>query len=250
MQLPTVFLDRPIAHRALHDTARGRPENSIEAISAAIQAGYGIEIDLQLSSDGEAMVFHDDDLARLTTRTGKLREHSAAELGAMPLRHGQERIPTLSQVLQLVAGKAPLLIEVKDQDGAMGPRVGTLEAAAVRALSGYIGPVALMSFNPNSVAALARLAPGLPRGLTTCAWNADDAPQVPEATRSRLRGIPDYDRVGACFISHDKSDLDRPRVAELQRGGAAVLCWTVRSAAQEAEARKVAQNITFERYEA
>ncbi|MDO6586353.1 glycerophosphodiester phosphodiesterase family protein [Salipiger sp. 1_MG-2023] len=250
MQLPAAFLDRPIAHRALHNTQRGRPENSIEAISAAIQAGYGIEIDLQLSSDGEAMVFHDYDLSRLTTQTGAVRDRSAAQLATIQLRHGQERIPTLAQVLKLVAGKTALLIEVKDQDGAMGPDVGALEAAAVRALDGYIGPVALMSFNPHSVAALARMAPGLPRGLTTCAWDADDSPLVPAATRASLREIPDYDRVGACFISHDRRDLARPRVAELQRDGAAVLCWTVRSPEQEAEARKVAQNITFEGYEA
>ncbi len=250
MQLPPAFLERPIAHRALHDTARGRPENSLAAISAAIQAGYGIEIDLQLSRDGEAMVFHDYDLSRLTTQTGAVRQHSAAELGAIQLRHGQESIPTLAQVLALVGGKAPLLVEIKDQDGAMGPNVGTLEAAAARALSGYIGPVAVMSFNPASVAAMARLAPGLPRGLTTCGWDPDDEPLVREATRARLRGIPDYDAVGACFISHDKSDLGRPRVAELKRACAAVLCWTVRSPEQEVQARKIAQNITFEGYAA
>lgn len=167
MQLPAAFLDRPIAHRALHDTRRGRPENSIEAISAAIQAGYGIEIDLQLSSDGEAMVFHDYDLSRLTTQTGAVRELSAAQLADIQLRHGQESVPTLAQVLKLVAGKTALLIEVKDQDGAMGPDVGALEAAAVRALDGYIGPVALMSFNPHSVAALAR------DGAGAAAWSYD-----------------------------------------------------------------------------
>ncbi|EIE49752.1 phosphodiesterase [Salipiger aestuarii] len=250
MQLPSAFLERPIAHRALHDSERGRPENSLSAISAAIQAGYGIEIDLQLSRDGEAMVFHDDDLSRLTTQTGPVRQHSAAELGAITLRHGHDPIPTLVQVLALVAGKAPLLIEIKDQDGAMGPNVGALETAAARALAGYIGPVAVMSFNPASVAAMARRAPGLPRGLTTCGWDAEDQPLVPEATRARLRGIPDYDAVGACFISHDKSDLSRPRVADLKRDGAAVLCWTVRSPEQETEARKIAQNITFEGYAA
>lgn len=153
--LPASFLDRPIAHRAYHDIAAGRPENSVEAIIAAIEAGYGIEIDLQLSADGVAMVFHDYDLDRLTEETGPVRARSAAALGAIALKHGSRGIPTFAEVLTLVAGQVPLLVEVKDQDGAMGPDVGPLEAAAVQALRCYDGPVALMSFNPHSVAALA-----------------------------------------------------------------------------------------------
>ncbi len=248
--LPAAFLDRPIAHRALHDAASGRPENSVEAIGAAVAAGYGIEIDLQLSSDGEAMVFHDYDLARLTAQSGPVRQRSAVELGAIPLRHGQAGIPTLAEVLSMVAGKVPLLIEFKDQDGAMGPDVGALERAAVAALSGYDGPVALMSFNPHTVAALARLAPDLPRGLTTCAFTAEDYPTLPPATRERLRGIPDFERTGASFISHHWRDLGNPRVTALRTAGTPVLCWTIRTPAEEAQARKVAQNITFEGYAA
>ena len=249
-ELPAAFLDRPIAHRALHDTLQGRPENSVEAVRAAVEAGYGIEIDLQLSSDGEAMVFHDYDLARLTAVEGPVRARSAAELGAIPLRYGAAGIPTLAEVLALVAGRVPLLIEVKDQDGGMGPDVGPLERRAAELLAGYDGPVALMSFNPHSVAALARLAPDLPRGLTTCGYTADDYPTLPPATRERLRRIPDFDRTGSSFISHHWRDLGSPRVAQLQAAGVPVLCWTIRSPAEEAEARKVAGNITFEGYTA
>jgi glycerophosphoryl diester phosphodiesterase len=248
--LPASFLDRPIAHRAYHDIAAGRPENSVEAIIAAIEAGYGIEIDLQLSSDGVAMVFHDYDLDRLTAETGPLRARSAAALGAIPLRHGAKGIPTFAEVLALVAGQVPLLVEIKDQDGAMGPDVGALEAAAARALAGYAGPVALMSFNPHSVAALAALAPDTPRGITTCAYQGADAEQLPEARLASLRDIADFDRTGACFISHDWRDLSAPRVAELRAAGVPVLCWTVRSPEDEAVARAVAHNITFEGYPA
>ncbi|MAB04801.1 MAG: phosphodiesterase [Rhodobacteraceae bacterium] len=249
-ELPAAFLDRPIAHRALHDIAQGRPENSVEAIRAAIDAGYGIEIDLQPSSDGEAMVFHDYDLARLTVQDGPVCGHDAAALGALPLRHGQSGIPTLAEVLALVDGRVPLLIEVKDQDGSMGPDVGALEAAAARALTGYQGPVALMSFNPHSVAALARLLPEIPRGLTTCDYRAEHYPGLPAATRDSLRGIPDFDRCGASFISHNWRDLDSPRVAELRAAGVPVLCWTVRAPEDETQARRVAHNITFEGYPA
>ncbi|WP_370049698.1 MULTISPECIES: glycerophosphodiester phosphodiesterase family protein [Salipiger] len=248
--LPASFLDRPIAHRAYHDIAAGRPENSVEAIIAAVEAGYGIEIDLQLSSDGVAMVFHDYDLDRLTAETGPLRARSAAALGAIPLRNGSKGIPTFAEVLALVAGQVPLLVEIKDQDGAMGPDVGALEAAAAQVLAGYAGPVAVMSFNPHSVAALAELAPDIPRGLTTCAYRGGDAEQLPEARLAGLRAIADFDRTGACFISHDWRDLTAPRVAELRAAGVPVLCWTVRSPEDEAVARAVAHNITFEGYPA
>lgn len=161
--LPSSFLNSPIAHRALHGMQEHCPENSRAAIRAAIAAGYGIEIDLQLSADGQAMVFHDDDLDRLTEASGPVRARSAAELAAIPLKNSAgEGIPTFAEVLEIVAGQVPLLVEIKDQDGAMGPEVGPLEAAAVAALEGYAGPVALMSFNPYSMAEVARLAPDIP----------------------------------------------------------------------------------------
>ena len=248
--LPVAFLKAPIAHRALHDIAAGRPENSPAAIEAACQAGYGIEIDLQLSSDGEAMVFHDYDLKRLTDTEGPVRQRSAAELGQIRLKGGTDTIPTLSEVLQLVAGRVPLLIEIKDQDGAMGANVGALEAAAARVLQGYRGPVAVMSFNPHSMVAMAGLAPEIPRGLTTCDFSAEDWPLLPAGTRARLRDIPDYDAARACFISHEACDLDAARVSDLKARGAAILCWTIKSAEAEAAARRVAHNVTFEGYAA
>ena len=250
MTLPPGFLTRPIAHRAYHDNAAGRPENSLAAMRAAVDAGYGIEIDLQLSSDGVAMVFHDYDLGRLTGSTGPVATRTAAELAGISLLHGTEGIPTLTQVLDVVAGRVPLLIEIKDQDGALGPNIGGLEAATAETLQGYWGPVALMSFNPHSIAAMAQLAPHLPRGLTTSAYRPDDWAPVPAAVCDTLREIPDYDRTGSCFISHEAFDLGRPRVAELKAQGAAVMCWTIRSPKAEAAARRIAQNITFEGYAA
>ncbi|MDQ2090629.1 glycerophosphodiester phosphodiesterase family protein [Marimonas arenosa] len=247
--LDPVFLARPIAHRALHDMADARPENSRAAIRAAIAAGYGIEIDLQLSLDGHAMVFHDYDLGRLTPETGPIRQRSAAELAAIPLKHGDgESVPTLEDVLALVAGRAPLLIEIKDQDGAMGSNVGPLEYAAAEALKSYQGPVALMSFNPHAVDVLRQLLPETTRGITTCGYSPLDWPLLSDATCDHLRLIPDYDAVGASFVSHDVKDLHNPRLTELKAHGAHVLTWTVTSPEIEAEARKVAENITFEGY--
>jgi glycerophosphoryl diester phosphodiesterase len=163
------------------------------------------------------------------------------------LKSTEEGIPTLAEVLSLVQGKAPLLIEIKDQDGAMGPTVGPLEEAAVTALEGYTGACALMSFNPHSVAHLADCAPHIPRGLVTSAYREADWPLPPELCK-RLRQIDEIDRIGASFISHEASDLSRPRVAELKAQGVDVLCWTIRSPEAEAVARRVAQNVTFEGY--
>ena len=248
--LPPVFLTTPIAHRALHDRAAGRPENSRAAIRAAVAAGYGIEIDLQLSADGQAMVFHDYDLKRLTAETGPVRQRSATDLGRITLASGDgEGIPTLAEVLEIVAGQVPLLIEIKDQDGGMGPDVGPLEQAAARVLQGYGGPVAVMSFNPHSVAAFGAAAPGLPRGLTTSAYDPGDW-NLSRATCDRLRDIPDFDRVGASFISHEAADLARDRVQALRAAGVPVLCWTIRSEAQDRAARAFADNVTFEGYAA
>ncbi|EEE38023.1 glycerophosphoryl diester phosphodiesterase [Rhodobacteraceae bacterium KLH11] len=246
--LPNEFLQRPIAHRALHDISAQRPENSRAAIAAAIEAGYGIEIDLQRTRDNRAMVFHDYDMTRLTGQPGPIQQVTAAQAQAQTLLHSDdEGIPSLDEVLQLVAGKTPLLIELKDQDGAMGPDIGALEADVVRALQGYDGPVALMSFNPHTVAELARLAPHLPRGLVTCAYEPK-VELLPQPVCDHLREIPDFDRVGASFISHEARDLSRPRVAELKAQGVPILCWTIRSAMQEGEARKIADNVTFEGY--
>lgn len=248
--LPKSFLTRPLAHRALHDIHAGRPENSRTAISAAMEAGYGVEIDVQLSADGVAIVFHDDALDRLTHERGWVRARSCEDLAAIPLLGGDEGIPTLSEVLKLVGGAVPVLIEIKDQDGALGKGVGPLETSVAQALARYEGPVAVMSFNPHSVAAFGKLAPEVPRGLVTSAYIASEWAPVPEATCDRLREIPDYDRVGASFISHEVTDLRRSRVAALKQRGATILCWTVTSAAQERMARRVVDGITFEGYAA
>ena len=248
-ELPAAFLTLPVAHRALHDLRHGRPENSRAAIRAAMAAGYAIEIDLQAASDGCPMVFHDDLLDRVTPAQGRVRDRSRAELEAIPLSGGNgETIPTLQEVLDLVAGQVPLLIEIKDQDGQLGANTGALEAATARALTGYAGPVAVMSFNPHAVAALAKYAPDIPRGLVTSAHDPKDWEGLPVDVCDRLREIPDFDSSQACFISHEVADLASPRVGELRAQGVPVLCWTVTSAAMEKEARKIAHNVTFERY--
>ncbi len=190
--LPADLLNTPIAHRAYHNRAERRPENSRAAMRAAIAAGYGIEMDLQLSSDGVAMVFHDEDLERLTGQAGLLNTRTAADLGQVQLLDGDETIPTFAEVLELVDGRVPLLVELKDQTLTMSETDGMLEAVVARALSQYQGDVAVMSFNPHSIAHMARLAPDLPRGLTTSSYDPQDWAPLDPAICNHLRDIPDY----------------------------------------------------------
>lgn len=242
--LPAAFLERPIAHRALH--GRDRPENSLGACAAAVAQGYGIEIDLQRAACGTPMVFHDDDLDRLTPEKGPVGEKSADMLRGLPLNGSDERIPTLQDVLAQVAGRVPLLIEIKDQTGCMGPDIGPLERATLAALDGYQGAVALMSFNPHSAAFCARHAPHLPVGLTTSAYRRANWPELDDATRAHLSTLPGAEN--HAFVSHDHLDLDSPRLIPLKAQGMPILTWTIRSPEEEARARRVADNVTFEGY--
>lgn len=246
--LPAAFLSRPLAHRGLHDPAAGVIENSRAAFTAAIEGGYGIELDLQLSADGEAMVFHDDDLARVTGAEGPVGARSAAELGALNLKGGAETIPTLAEVLSLVAGRAPLLVEIKDQSRAMAPVDGRLERRAAALLGAYDGPVALMSFNPHSVTECRDAAPGIARGRTTCAFAEGHWRRLPAARRAALARLDDLDALGCGFISHQHDDLRSDAVAAVKATGRPVLAWTIRSRAEEEAARAVANGITFEGY--
>ena len=248
--LPRAFVARPLAHRGLHDRARGVIENSPAAFRAALAEGYGIECDVQLSSDGQAMVFHDEELDRLTAETGPVKARPAAELGLIGLTGATDTIPTLDAMLALVAGQVPLLIEIKDQSLVLGPTDGVLERAVARALDGYDGPVAVMSFNPHAVAAFHAAAPEVPVGLVTCDFAPDEWPGVPQARCADLVSMPDLGRVGACFISHDRADLQAAPVAAAKAAGHTILCWTVRSLDQERAAREIADNITFEGYRA
>ncbi len=240
--LPDVFRRTPLAHRALHDPDRGIIENSLAAVRAAIGKGYGVELDLQLSSDGQAMVFHDDTLDRLTWSHGAVHRFPASLLETFVLKGGRDRPMPLPKMLKEIRGRVPVLLELKDQ----GDRdTGMLERATAAALGRYKGPVAVMSFNPRMVGRLAKMAPDIPRGLTTGTF---DGEALPEQIKAHLQAIADFDAVGASFISHEAADLGSPHVARIKAQGHPVLTWTIRSRDEEARARTIADNITFEGY--
>jgi len=248
MALDPRFLTTPLAHRGFHDASLGVVENSAAAFQRAIEHGYGIETDVQMSSDGHAIVFHDDILDRMTTESGPVRDRTVADLAKIKFCDSPETIPTLAKTLDQVSGKVPLLIEIKDQDGALGPNTGELGRSLARHLQDYQGPVAVMSYNPNAVADVRDQLPKLPLGLVTSTFGDPMWHAVPPERREALAKIADIERVNASFVSHDHTNLASVRVAELKSAGLAIFCWTIRSKAQEIDARRIADTITFEGY--
>jgi len=242
------FKSGPIAHRCLHDSAAGKPENSWEALDAALISGLAVEIDIQLSADGQAMVFHDAELERLTAETGLLSEHSADVLSDIPLKGGSKTIPTLVDFLNHIDGRIPVLVEIKDQSGDISDIESGIEKAVCHAIQGHHDTVALMSFNPHIIAKCKDLVSDVPLGLVTDPFKRADWPDVPAKRRAELATISEYKALGASFISHNVKDLASPAVQRIKDMGGTVFCWTVRSDVQEQEARLIADSVTFEGY--
>ncbi|REJ61266.1 MAG: phosphodiesterase [Proteobacteria bacterium] len=245
--LDPAFLKTPIAHRALHDATKGVYENCRSAIIAAIEHGYAIEIDLQLSADGRAMVFHDDTLDRLTDKHGDVSDYTAAELTQIKVGSGQDVIEPLEDILRLVDGRVPLLIELKDQSRQLSQTDGRLEQATIDALSLYEGAVAVMSFNPHMIATMAKLSPDLPLGLTTGSF-MDPTWGIDAERIEHLSQIADFDPTRYSFVSHFALELAAPCIQMLKDQGTAIFTWTIRSPEAEAVARQTVDNITFEGY--
>jgi len=226
---PADLLAKPFAHRGLHGL--GVAENSRAAFRAAIQAGHGIELDVQATVDGEAIVFHDYDLSRLTGSQGYLAEMTAAALREISLKGENEGLPTLKEILDLIGGRAPLLIEVKSP----GRRVAALSGAVRRALVGYEGPVAVMSFNPSVARWFAAHAPDILRGLVV---TEEGRPK-----RNRLKRRLSLLWSQADFLAYDIRDLPSAFAAA---SGLPVATWTVRTEAQRTTATAHADQIIYE----
>jgi glycerophosphoryl diester phosphodiesterase len=232
---------RPFAHRGLH----GGPvvENTLQAADAAIAAKYGIECDIQLTADGELVVFHDDMLDRLTVAAGPLTARTLADVKTIAYRETPGRIPTLGEFLVHVAGRAPLLIELKsrwDSDVRAAER-----AAAI--LANYSGPFALMSFDPWLLRALKLSAPQLPRGIVAERRYDDPDWRLTPAQKFGLGNLTHVAQTWPHFVAYRVGDL--PALAPLLARnlfGMPLLTWTVRSRAERARAERWADQMIFE----
>jgi glycerophosphoryl diester phosphodiesterase len=235
---------RPIAHRGLHDPASGVIENTAGAVGAAIAAGYGIEIDLQISADGEAMVHHDDALGRLTDGQGRLDRLSAAELKRVAFRGSAERMLTLGELCDLVAGRAPLLPELKSRfDGD-----DRLPARAAAVLAGYGGSVAPMSFDPAQLKFLRDKAPRLPRGIVAAKYRPHPYwDRMPAWQRYAMGTLLPALTARPHFVAYAVDDL--PAIGPLlarRIAGLPLLTWAVRTLEQRQRAARWADQIIFE----
>lgn len=233
---------RPVAHRGLHDAARGIIENAGAAMDAAIAAGYAIELDLQASADGEAMIFHDFTLDRLTDARGPLADRPAAELGAIAFRGTGDLILTLPQLLERVAGRVPLVIEIKSSfsgDTRLAARAADLVAE-------YDGPAALMSFDPQMLEVVRARAPGVARGIVAEGRYGPEWQHISPARGFVLANLLHWPRSRFQFVNYRVADLDKPAVRLLRALGMPVLAWTVRTQDQRARAARYADQIVFE----
>jgi glycerophosphoryl diester phosphodiesterase len=240
------LIARPVAHRGLHDASLGVIENTPSAFAAAVAGRYAIECDLQITADGEAMVHHDDALGRLTEGEGRLDAMSAAALKAAPFRSTADRMLTVGELCDLVAGQVPLVIELKSHHD--GDR--RLVARAAEVLSHYRGQAALMSFDPAQIGALREIAPALPRGLVAERHRRRAGDSLVADFKRALVYAPSALRMGLQFLAYGVKDLPGTLPLAARYGlRLPLLTWTVRSEADRATAARWADQMIFEGFQ-
>jgi glycerophosphoryl diester phosphodiesterase len=235
---------RPVAHRGLHDATRGIIENMPGAAEAAISGNFGIECDIQLSADGEAMVHHDDTLDRLTESSGALLDMTAAQLKAARFKDTSERMMSLGDLCALVNGRVPLVIEIKSHFD--GDRKLVTRMAQV--LASYSGPAVGMSFDPDQVLALRELMPALPRGIVAQrSYDGDYWKKLTPGQRDGMLYLRHAFRTRPHFVAYWVNQLPAP-APWIARNvfGLPLLTWTVRTPEQRERAARYADQMIFE----
>ncbi len=244
MRAPDWLTARPVAHRGLHDNAHGIIENMPGAASAAVAANFAIECDIQLTADGEAMVHHDDELGRLTEGSGTLLSKTSAELKQVVFKDTPEKMMSLGDLCDLIAGRVPLVIELKthfDGDRKLATR-------ATEVLKAYRGPVATMSFDPHHVMMMRERMPSLPRGIVAeRTYEAADWPEATPAQRTGMLHLRHAFHTQPHFIAYSVDELPAP-APWIARNifGCALLTWTVRTPEQRQRAARYADQMIFE----
>lgn len=235
---------RPIAHRGLHDKAKGIIENTATAALAAVDAGFAIECDVQLTEDGEAVVFHDFTLDRLTEATGRIDARNAASLADIAMRGTADRIMRLGNWLGAIAGRTPVVIEIKSAftgDTKLTGRVVELVGA-------YSGPFALKSFDPLVVKTIREIAPHMPRGIIAMNdYEYEDYAGLSAEEKRALASLLHFGDTKPDFLSWRVRDL--PSAAPFlcrSELGLPVMTWTVRTDADRHLARAYADQMVFE----
>lgn len=240
---------RPIAHRGLHNAKRGIIENTAPAFEAAIAKGYGIECDVRPAAEGLPVVFHDEGLSRLVAGRGPIAKITERQLQSLRHRVGGASILTFTELLELVSGRVPLLVEIKSEwHPPQKSFLGKLTAAA----SAYRGPIALMSFDPAVMTVIRALAPNLPRGMISGSYIGAGwwSRRISGKRAAALRDLLESGPVAPDFYAYDVNSLPTP-VTEYARlvQGLPLFTWTVRTAKQRRIAANFADAMIFEGFE-
>jgi glycerophosphoryl diester phosphodiesterase len=244
VRAPDWLTARPVAHRGLHDRARGIIENMPGAARAAIEGNFAIECDIQLTADGEAMVHHDDALGRLTEGSATLLRMTAEELRAARFKNTPEKMMSLGDLCALVEGRVPIVIEVKSHFDGDRKLVGRM----AQVLASYSGPAAGMSFDPDQVQALREAMPELPRGIVAeRVYTEADWPEASPAQRKGMLHLRHAFRTRPHFVAYWVNDLPAPAPWIARHVfGLPLLTWTVRDSEQRERAARFADQMIFE----
>ncbi|OLF12425.1 hypothetical protein BLA60_09985 [Actinophytocola xinjiangensis] len=230
---------RPVAHRGLYDDEQGRPENSLPAFEHAASRGVPFEFDVQLTSDGQPVVLHDADVAAITGTATGVHELDARAVGALRLP-GDQPVPTLDQVLELVDGRVPMVVDVRRWGLRHSPG---LERAVADRLRGYRGEAVVQSFDPFALRRLRRLLPGLGVGQASGSLRSV-SPVVRAVGRTMVTNAftrPD-------FLTYELTELPDRFVSFWRNGKRPVIAYTAHSPAEEATARRLADGFFFSGY--
>lgn len=238
---PAWLKNTPIAHRGLHAAGNLIPENSIKAFENAIQHGYAIELDVHVIADEEVIVFHDDDLKRMCHSDEKVHTLSSANLKYYKLLPSQEPIPLLKEVLRLVNGRVPILIEIKRQ-----PSQSTANMIILNALLGYKGEFAIQSFDPFVLGWFAKNAPFIVRGQLSGNFKEVKMGRI---TKYLLKKMMLNFISKPHFVAYDVRDLPNARIERFRRKQVPVLGWTVTGSTDHNRVRKHCDNIIFESFQ-
>jgi glycerophosphoryl diester phosphodiesterase len=246
MRAPDWLTARPVAHRGLHDRARGIVENMPSAFKAAIAGNFSIELDVQLTADGEAMVHHDDMLGRLNEGSQRIAQLTAAQLKQVPFKDTADRMITLSELCELTAGRVALVIEIKshfDRDRKLVARVAEV-------LKSYSGPAVAMSFDPDQVAALKEFAPNIIRGIVAeRSYDDEEWAKASAEQRHGMTALRHAFRTQPHFVAFWVNELPAP-APWIARNlfGCPLLTWTVRTVEQRPRAAQYADQMIFESF--
>ena len=231
---------RLVAHRGLHDSTKGVPENSLAAFRLAVERGHAIELDLRITADRQVVVFHDSTLERMTGVPGQVDRWTLADLKKLRLLGTEEGIPTLDEMLELVNGQVPLLIEIKRDEG---QELGRLEPILVKRLAQYDGMVIIESFDPEVLVWLRRNAPQFIRGQLGSISKSE--PKITRYSKYLLFNPltqPD-------FIAFHVRSIDYKLRMNCKKRNIPLIGWTVRTQEDLKRARQLCDGIIYEKVE-